>query len=99
MLPVRGADGLRDNLRENQDKKCHKCGNDSKPSISEEDRCLAADSGGTYGVGDSVQGKDRRKRFLGVGLVSQELIGELVPLFFPHRDERQRSRHECRLKD
>ena len=97
-FPVIGADGLGDNLREDQDKDGHHRRNDAEPLTAEQQGRLSAHPGGTDGVGNGVQAQDRRNGTGRVLFILFEKRGGLVAFLFPHCDVGNGRTHQHRFQ-
>ena len=78
--PELGADGLGNDLGENQDGQRHHRRRRAQIGLAEDHRHLGTDPGGAGGVGDGVEGEDRRQRVVDVVLELAQLLEQLGPL-------------------
>ena len=99
MLPVSGADGFGNNLRDEEDEQGDDDGNESEPLISKEQGSLLTHPSRADGVGDGVEGEDSRQGAFGIGFVLMHARSELIALLLAHVDVTERCGHECRLQN
>ena len=85
-FPVVGADGLRDDLGEDEDQDRHDGGDQAEPLAAEQFGGLLAHAGGAHGVRDRVQRENGRQGTVRIVLELGEEDGVPVTFFLFHRE-------------
>ena len=97
--PVAGADGLGDDLREDEDQDGQHGRDDAEVGFAEDLDGLGADACGTDRVGDGVERKYGRDRLVDVLLLPHEQRGVLGALLLLHGDEGHRRGEQDGFED
>ena len=84
VAPIGGADGLGDDLGEDEYQDSGDDGDETEPCTAEDHRSLTTHARRTDGVGDGIQREDSRQRTVGILFIRVQQCSPLVALSFPH---------------